>query len=87
MLFFGTDFKKRSIWQGSVEKPDAKDFVVREACTIAWNKVSGTSWNVIRCEERLRNHPAAVFDKATINLICKVRNPFTIPVPSCTAFT
>ncbi len=27
------------------------------------------------------------FRQATINLICKVRNPFTTPVPGCTALT
>ncbi len=50
MTFLGTDFVKHAIWQGSVEKPAAKDFVVRKVCTINWNKVLGTSWNAIRCE-------------------------------------
>ncbi len=39
MTFLGTDFKKRAIWQGSVEEPAAKDFVARKVCTIKWNKV------------------------------------------------
>jgi hypothetical protein len=39
MTFLGTDFKKRAIWQGSVEEPAAKDFVVRKVRTIEWNKV------------------------------------------------
>jgi hypothetical protein len=36
MMFFGTDFEKRATRQGSVEKPTAKDFVVRKVCTIAF---------------------------------------------------
>jgi hypothetical protein len=68
MTFLGTDFKKHAIWQGSVEKPAAKDFVARKVRTIEWNKVKGTSWNAIRCKERLRSHPAVVFRQATINL-------------------
>jgi hypothetical protein len=39
MMFLGTDFVKHAIWQGSVEEPAAKDFVVRKVCTIEWNKV------------------------------------------------
>ncbi len=39
MMFLGTDFEKRAIWQGSVEEPAAKDFVARKVCTIEWNKV------------------------------------------------
>jgi hypothetical protein len=82
--FLGTDFKKRAIWQGSVEEPAAKDFVVRKVRTIEWNKVLGTSWNAIRCKERLRSHPEAVIRQATINLIHEVGNPLEIPVPGCT---
>jgi hypothetical protein len=39
MTFLGTDFEKHAIWQGSVEKPAAKDFVARKVRTIDWNKV------------------------------------------------
>ncbi len=85
--FLGTDFKKRAIWQGSVEEPAAKDFVARKIRTIEWNKVLGTSWNAIRCKERLRSHPAAVVRQATITLTHKFRNPLGIPVPGCTALT
>jgi hypothetical protein len=70
MTSLGTDFKKRAKWQGSVEEPTAKDFVVRKVCTIKWNKVSqGTIWNVIKCKERLRSCPEAVIRQATINLL------------------
>ena len=86
-MFLRTDFKKRAIWQGSVEESAAKNFVVRKVRTIEWNKVLGTSWNAIRCKEHLRSHPAAVFRQATINLIHKVKNPLEIPVPGCTALT
>ena len=82
-----TDFKKRAIWQGSIEEPAAKDFLARKIRTIEWNKVLGTSWNAIRCKEHLRSCPAAVVRQATINLIHKVDNPFGIPVPGCTALT
>jgi hypothetical protein len=61
MMFLGTDFEKRAIWQGTVEEPAAKDFVARKFRTIEWNEVQGTSWNAIRCKECLRSHPAAVF--------------------------
>jgi hypothetical protein len=85
--FLGTDFEKHAKWQGSVEEPAAKDFVARKVCTIEWNEVKRTSWNAIRCKERLISHLAAVFRQATINLIHKVGNPFEIPVPGCTALT
>ncbi len=39
MTFLGTDFVKHAIWQGSIEKPAAKDFVARKVRTIDWNKV------------------------------------------------
>jgi hypothetical protein len=39
MTFFGTDFMKHAIWQGSVEEPTAKDFVARKVRTIVWNEV------------------------------------------------
>jgi hypothetical protein len=87
MTFLGTDFVKHAIWQGSIEKPAAKDFVAREVRTINWHEVKGTSWNAIRCKERLRSHPAAIFRQATINLFDEVGNPLEIPVLSCTALT
>jgi hypothetical protein len=82
-----TDFKKCAEWQGYVEEPTAKNFVVRKVHTIEWNEVQGTIWNTIKCEERLRSHPAAVVRQATINLIHKFGNPFVIPFPSCTVLT
>jgi hypothetical protein len=82
-----TDFEKRAIWQGSVEEPTAKDFAARKVCTIKWNEVQGTIWNAIKCKERLRSHPVAVFRQATINLIHKFGNPFGISFPGCTALT
>jgi hypothetical protein len=39
MTFLGTDFEKHAIWQGSLEKPAAKDFVARKVRTIEWSKV------------------------------------------------
>ena len=39
MMFLGTDFEKRAIWQGYVEEPAAEDFVARKVCTIKWSKV------------------------------------------------
>jgi hypothetical protein len=83
----GTDFKKRAIWQGSVEEPAAKNFVVRKVRTIEWNKVQGTIWNTIKCEEHLRSRLAAVVRHTTINLIHEYGNPFGIPFPSCTVLT
>jgi hypothetical protein len=72
MMFLGTDFKKRAIWQGSVEEPAAKDFVARKVCIIKFNEVQGTIWNAIKCKEHLRSRPAAVVRKATINLDSQV---------------
>ena len=76
MTFLGTDLMKHAIWQGSVEEPDAKNFVARKVRTIKWNKVLGTSWNAIRCKERLRSRPAAVFRQATINLFMRLEIPW-----------
>jgi hypothetical protein len=87
MTFLGTDFEMRAIWQGSVEEPAAKDFVAKKVHTIKWNELLGTSWNMIRCKERLRSHPAAVIRQATINLTHEFGNPLGIPFPSCTALT
>jgi hypothetical protein len=72
MTSLGTDFKTHAKWQGSVEEPTAKDFVARKVCTIKLNEVQGTSWNAIKCEERLGSHPEAVVRQATINLDSQV---------------
>jgi hypothetical protein len=72
MTSLGTDFEKRAKWQGSVEEPAAKDFLVRKICTIKLTKVQGTSWNAIKCKERLRSCPEAVARQATINLYSRV---------------
>ncbi len=42
MTSLGTDFEMHAIWQGYVEDPAAKDFVVRKACTITLSKAQGT---------------------------------------------
>jgi hypothetical protein len=68
----GTDFEKRAKWQGYVEEPAAKDFVARKVGTIKLTKVKGTSWNVIKCKERLRSRPEAVVRQATIKLYSQV---------------
>jgi hypothetical protein len=83
----GTDFEKHVIWQGSIEEPVAKDFVGGKVRTIEWNKVQGTIWNAIKCEERLRSRPEAVDRQATINLIQEFGNHFGIPFPGFTALT
>jgi hypothetical protein len=36
MMPFRTDFEMHAIWQGYIEDPAAKDFVVRKVCTIAF---------------------------------------------------
>jgi hypothetical protein len=53
MTSLGTDFEMHAIWQGYVEEPAAKDFVVRKACTIALSNAQGTHWKVIKCKEHL----------------------------------
>jgi hypothetical protein len=68
MTSLGTDFEKHAKWQGFVEEPAAKDFVAREACTIESTEVQRTSWNAIKCKERLRSRPEAAVRQATINL-------------------
>ena len=68
MTSLGTDFKKHAKWQGYIEEPAVKDFVARKVCTIKLNKVQGTNWNVIKCQERLGSHSEAVIRQATINL-------------------
>jgi hypothetical protein len=72
MTSLGTDFEKRAKWQGYVEEPAAKDFVASKVRTIVLTKVQGTSWNAIKCKERLRNRPEAVVRQATINLYSRV---------------
>jgi hypothetical protein len=42
MMSLGTDFETHAIWQGYIEDPAAKDFVVRKARTIASSKAQGT---------------------------------------------
>jgi hypothetical protein len=59
-------------WQGSVEETAAKDFLARKVRTIELTKVQGTSWNTIKCKERLRSCPEAVIRQATINLYSQV---------------
>jgi hypothetical protein len=53
MMSLGTDFEMHAIWQGYVEDPAVKDFVVTKAHTIALSKAQGTHWNVIKCKSRL----------------------------------
>jgi hypothetical protein len=72
MTSLGTDFETHAKWQGYIEEPTAKDFVARKVHTIALNKVQGTHWNVIKCQECLGNHPEAVIRQATINLNLRV---------------
>jgi hypothetical protein len=72
MTSFGTDFKTRAKWQGSVDEPAAKDFVARKVRNIKMNEVQGTCWNAIRCKECLGTHPEAVVRQATINLYSRV---------------
>ncbi len=68
MTALGTDFETHAKWQGSIEKPTAKDFVARKVRTIKLNEVPGTNWNANKCEERLGSCPEAVVRQATINL-------------------
>ncbi len=42
MTSLGTDFETHAIWQGYIEDPAAKDFVARNAPTIALSKGQGT---------------------------------------------
>jgi hypothetical protein len=53
MTSLGTDFETHANWQGCVEVPAAKDFVVRKVHTIALRKVQGTHWNAIKHQEHL----------------------------------
>ena len=53
MMSLGTDFEMHAKWQGYIEEPTAKDFLVRKVRTIVLKEVQGTSWNAIKCKERL----------------------------------
>jgi hypothetical protein len=68
MMSLGTDFMTHAKWQGYIEEPAAKDFVVREIHTIELKEVHGTHWNTNKCKEHLGNRPEAVIRQATINL-------------------
>ncbi len=72
MMSLGTDFKMHANWQGYVEKTATKGFLARKVCTIALNKVTGTQWNMNKCQECLGNCPEAVIRQATINLNSQV---------------
>ncbi len=48
---FGTDFETHATWQGYVEDPAVKDFVVRKARTIALSKEQGS------CHKTSDNQP------------------------------
>jgi hypothetical protein len=41
-MSLGTDFETHAIWQGYIEDPAVKDFIVRKVCTIALSKARGT---------------------------------------------
>jgi hypothetical protein len=47
MMSFGTDFETPAMWQGYVEDPAAKDFLVRKAHTIALSKAQGTQQSTL----------------------------------------
>ncbi len=47
MTSLGTDFEMHAIWQGYVEDPAAKDFVVRKARTILLSKAWGTQQSTL----------------------------------------
>jgi hypothetical protein len=72
MMSLGTDIKTHAKWQGSIEKPTAKDFVARKVHTIKLNKVQETHWNANKCKERLGNHPVAVVRQATISFYSRI---------------
>ncbi len=67
-----TDFEMHANWRGSVEEPAAKNFVAGKVHTIASNKVQGTHWNAIKCQECLGICPEAVVRQAAINLNSQV---------------
>ncbi len=47
MMSLGTDFETHAIWQGYVEDPAAKDFVVRKAHTFALSEARGTQQSTL----------------------------------------
>jgi hypothetical protein len=59
-------------WQGNIEEPASKDFVGRNARTVALSKAQGTHWSMIRCKEHLANCPEAVLGQATINFSSQI---------------
>jgi hypothetical protein len=67
MMSVGTDFETHAKWQGSDEKPTAKNFVARKVHTIKLNKVQGTNRDAIKCKKCLGSRPEAVVRQATIN--------------------
>ncbi len=81
MTSLETDFEMHAQWQGYVEEPTVKDFVVRKVRTIALIEVHGTHWNAIKCQERLGNCPEAVVRQATINLNSHVWKSLEDPFP------
>jgi hypothetical protein len=68
MMSHGIDFEVHAKCQGSIEEPNAKEFLARKVLTIELNEVQGTHWNANKCQERLGNHPEAVVRQATISL-------------------
>ncbi len=71
----GTDFEMHAKWQGSIEEPAVKDFVVRKVRTIKLNEVQGTNWNAIawKVVQKLSS------DKQQSTLIHEFGNPLRIP--------
>jgi hypothetical protein len=55
MMSFMTDFEMHAIWQGYIEDLAAKDFVVRNARTIALSKAQGS------CHKTSNNQPIHEF--------------------------
>jgi hypothetical protein len=51
MMSLGTYFESHAIWQGYVDDPAAKDFVVRKACTVALSEAQGS------CHSTSNNQP------------------------------
>jgi hypothetical protein len=47
MMSLGSNFEMHAIWQGYVEDPDGKDFVVRKAHTIALGEARGTQQSTL----------------------------------------
>jgi hypothetical protein len=81
MTSLGTDVEMLAYRQRSIEEPTAKDFLGRNAHTIALSKARGTHWNTIKCKECLESHPEAVIRQATINLDSPVRKSLEDSLP------